>query len=43
MNDVLHFVGTWPRCADEIGLRPFEDGRPSGEWVPASALEEPRA
>jgi hypothetical protein len=30
------YIGAHPHMVDDVGLRPYEDGRPAGEWEPAS-------
>jgi hypothetical protein len=37
-EDLAAFVHEHPEVSDEVGLRAFEDGVPSGEFVLASEL-----
>lgn len=32
------FVAANPTLQDEVGLRPYEDGRPAGPWTSASEV-----
>jgi len=38
MRDLLAFVRKHPELQDEIGLRPYEGGRPAGDFQSATAL-----
>jgi hypothetical protein len=38
MHDLLAFVRQHPELQDDIGLRPYEGGRPAGDFESASAL-----
>jgi hypothetical protein len=38
MRDLVAFVRMHPQLQDEIGLRPYENGRPAGEFQSASVL-----
>ena len=38
LQALVTFVTDHPDLQDEIGLRPYENGRPAGEFQPASAL-----
>jgi hypothetical protein len=40
LTELAAFVEHDPYLQDEIGLRPYEDGRPAGDWTPASQLVE---
>lgn len=36
MSALEGFVAAEPSLQDEIGVRPYEDGHPVGDWQPAS-------
>jgi hypothetical protein len=38
MRDLVAFVHKHPELQDEIGLRPYNRGRPAGEFESASTL-----
>ena len=38
MTDLKAFVRDHPELQDEIGLRPYDNGRPAGDFESASAL-----
>ena len=41
-TELAQFVGEHPELRAEIGLRAYEDGLPSGDFIPAErALREP--
>jgi hypothetical protein len=37
-DDLAEFVNAHPALADEMGLRPYLDGRPAGDFMPASEV-----
>lgn len=42
LSELAQFVAKHPEIQAEIGLRPFEDGRPAGDFITADdALREP--
>jgi hypothetical protein len=42
-SKLAEFVAAHPTLEDEIGIRPYEDGRPADQWRPASELLTQRA
>lgn len=42
LDDLAAFVNEHPGLQDEVGLRPYENGRPAGEFEPASDLVSDR-
>jgi len=38
MADLVAFVREHPELQDEVGLRPYDDGRPAGDFESASQL-----
>ena len=38
MTDLAAFVRDHPELQDEIGLRPYDDGKPAGEFASATEL-----
>lgn len=38
MSDLVAFVRKHPELQDDIGLRPYENGSPAGEFQSASVL-----
>jgi hypothetical protein len=39
-SDLAEFVNAHPGVQDEIGLRRYADGKPVGEFMPASEVAE---
>jgi hypothetical protein len=38
LRALVSFVHQHPKLQDDIGLRPYENGRPAGDFQPASEL-----
>lgn len=38
VRKLASFIEQHPEVQDDVGLRPYEDGRPSGEYQPATEV-----